>query len=111
MGLHESPRAVLEVEDGAPTGRHLTTIGQCDREVRGDPRDAALLELAQIGPQGVLADPGQAADLLVGQALALEVDGLHLQLHPRMGVVEAFVVEGVDLRGCELDVDHHRGPV
>lgn len=72
--------------------------------------DTALLVLPQVGSEGVLGDPGQAADLLVGQPLALEVDGLHLELHPRVGVVEPLVVEGVDVLRGEVDGDHRRRP-
>ena len=75
-----------------------------------EPLDAAVLELPQVAAEGVLGDAGQAADVLVGQPLALEVDGLHLQLHPGMGVMEPFVVQGVDLLGREVDVDHRRRP-
>ncbi len=45
---------------------------------------------------------------MVGQALALEVDGLHLQLHPRMGMVEPLEVKGVDIMWGEVDGDHRR---
>jgi hypothetical protein len=76
-----------------------------------EPLDAPLPELLEIGPQRVLADPSQPADLVMGQPLALQVDRLHLQLHPRMGVMKAFVVEGVDVRGREIDLDHRQGPV
>jgi hypothetical protein len=69
-----------------------------------------LLELAQVAAEGVLGDAVQLADEVVGQALALEVERLHLQLHPGMGVMEPLVVQGVDLFGCEVDVDHRRGP-
>ena len=75
-----------------------------------EPLDAAVLELAQVGPQGVLGDPGEAADFVLGQPLALEVDGLHLQLHPRVRMMEPLVVEGVDVLGSEVDGDHRRGP-
>ena len=33
---------------------------------RYEPLDAALLVLPEVGPQGVLGDPGQPADLVVG---------------------------------------------
>jgi hypothetical protein len=66
--------------------------------------------LPEVGTQGVLADPGHPADVVVGQALALEVDRLHLELDPRMGMMEAFVVQGVDVLGREVEVDHRRGP-
>src|SRR5687768_11062080 len=46
----------------------------------------------------------------MGEALALEVDRFHLQLDPGMGMMESLVVEGLDLLGCEVDVDHRRGP-
>src|SRR5512147_281220 len=75
-----------------------------------EPLDAALLELSQVAAEGVLGDADQAADVVVGQALALEVDGLHLQLHLGVGVMEPLVVQGVDLLGCEVDVHHRREP-
>ena len=56
-------------------------------------------------------DPRESADLLMGQALALEVDGLHPLLHPGVRMMEPLVVEGVEVRGGEVDVDHHRGRV
>ena len=71
--------------------------------------DAALLELAEVAPQGVLGDPGEAADVLVRHALGLEVDRLHLLLHSGVGVMEAFVVQGVDLLGGKLDANHGDG--
>jgi hypothetical protein len=40
---------------------------------------------------------------------ALEVDGLHLELHPRVRVVEPLVVEGVDVLRGEVDLDHADG--
>ena len=75
-----------------------------------EPLDAALLVLAEVGSQGVLADPGQPADVVVGQALALEVDGLHLQLHPWVGVVEPLEVKGLDILRAEVDGEHRRRP-
>lgn len=73
-----------------------------------EPLDAALLVLPEVGPQGVLGDPGQPADLLVGSALALEVDGLHLGLHPWVRMVGPLVVEGVDILRGEVDGEHRR---
>jgi hypothetical protein len=72
--------------------------------------DAPLLELAEVTSQGILGDPRQPADLLVEQALAREVDRLHLLLHPGVRVVEALVMEGLDVLGDEADVDHRRDP-
>jgi hypothetical protein len=42
----------------------------------------------------------------VGQALAFEIDGLHLFLDPGMGMMGALVVEGFDRLDSELDGDH-----
>ena len=64
----------------------------------------------QVAAEGILGDAGQAADDVVGKALTLEIDRFHLQLHPGMGMMEPFVVQGVDLLGGEVDVDHRRGP-
>jgi hypothetical protein len=58
----------------------------------------------------VTADPSQPADIVMRQALALEVDRLHLELDSRMGVMESFVVRSVDVLDLEVDVDHHGGP-
>ncbi len=38
--------------------------------------------------------------------MALEVDHLHLLLDPGVGMMETFVVEGLDLLGGEVDGDH-----
>src|SRR5512135_451859 len=70
--------------------------------------NATLLVLTEVGSEGVLGDPRQAADLLVGQSLALEVDGLHPHLGPGMRVVEPRVVEGVNVLRREVDEDHRR---
>jgi hypothetical protein len=74
-----------------------------------EPLDAPLLGLAEVAPQGILADPREPADLAVRQAPALEVGRPHLLLHPGMGVVEAIVMEGVDGLGGEVDGDHRGG--
>ena len=85
----------------------LTMVGQCARrpgEVEAlEPLDPALLELAEVAAQGILGDPRQSTDLLVGEALALEVDGLYLQSDAGVGVMEPFVVQGVDRLGGEVD--------
>lgn len=75
-----------------------------------EPLDATVLGLPQVTAEGILGDADQLADDVVGQALTLEVDRFHLQLHPGMGMMEPLVVQGVDLLGGEVDMDHRRGP-
>lgn len=58
--------------------------------------DTARLLRTQIGPQGRLANPDQAPDVLMRQTLAFPIQGCHFSRHPRMGVMIALVTERVD---------------
>ena len=110
--------SIRQTQWGIWAGDHLNLMSRLsiDLGVRWEvytplePRNATLLELPQVAAEGVFGDADQAAEVLVREALTLEVDGLHLQLYPGMGVVKPLMVQSVDLLGSEVDVDHRRKP-
>src|SRR5262249_18099129 len=63
-------------------------------------------ELVEVALDAATGDIGQACDLLVRKALALEPQDLHLLLDTGMGMVVTLVAEGVEVFGSEGETAH-----
>lgn len=55
--------------------------------------EAAGEELVEVALYGTEGDAGQLGDAVVGQALTLEPEDLHLELNARVRVLEAVVAD------------------
>jgi hypothetical protein len=71
-------------------------------------RDAAGEALVEVALDGAAAQVGEAGDLGVRQAAALQPQHLHLLLDARVGVVEPLAPQGGDVRVGEGKLPHGR---
>jgi hypothetical protein len=108
LRLPGRPRRVLQevVPQGAGVGRQVALGAvELDPPQGLDPAGQVLVEVAL---HSAAAQVGQPGDLGVRQAAALEPQDLHLLLHPGVGVVEALVPQGGDVRVGEGELPHGR---
>jgi len=69
---------------------------------------AAVGELVEVALDAAAGDVGEASDVFVAEALALEPQDLHLLLDARVGVMVALVADGVEGLGSEGEAAHSR---
>jgi hypothetical protein len=106
LRLPGRPRRVLQevVRQGAGVGRQVA-LGA----VELDPPqglDPACEVLVEVALHSAAAQVGQAGDLGVRQAAALEPEDLHLLLDAGVGVVEPLVPQGGHIRVGEGELAH-----
>jgi hypothetical protein len=108
LGLARRPRRVLQevVLQRLGVGRQVA-LGPVElHPPQGlEPAGQVLVEVAL---DGAAAEVGQAGDLGVGQAPALEPQHLHLLLDAGVGVVEPLAPQGGDIRLGEDELPHGR---
>jgi hypothetical protein len=66
--------------------------------------------LVEVALDGAAAEAGQASDLSVGQAAALEPEDLHFLLDTGVGVMEPLAAQGGYIRVSEHELPHGRPP-
>ena len=69
-------------------------------------RQAALEVLVEVALDGATGDVGVGGDVVVGQAVALEPEHLHLALDPGVGVMVTVVGQVPPVFCCEGDRPH-----
>ena len=71
-----------------------------------DAPQAAVGELVEVALDTAPRDVGQAGDVFVGEALALEPQDFHLLLDAGMRVAVALVANGVEVFGSKGEAAH-----
>ncbi|HVS37368.1 MAG TPA: hypothetical protein VMS17_17535 [Gemmataceae bacterium] len=71
-----------------------------------DPLQAAVGELVEVALHAAPGDVGETGDVLVGEALTLEPQDLHLPLDERRRVMVALVADRVEVLGSKGEAAH-----
>lgn len=100
LGVADGPGRVFEevvVQGGVVVVESVALAGPVEP---ADPLEAAVEELIEVALYGAERDAGEMGDAVVGQALALEPEDVHLELDARVRVVEPVVADlGDDVIG------------
>ena len=99
---------LLASAEGLPVGRYVvlrSALGLMP-PAAAQARQTAFTVLVEVALDGAPGDVGVGGDVVVGEAVALEPEDLHLALDAGVGVMEAVVGQGSPVFGSETDRPH-----